>query len=540
MKTWTQAIFISLFLIIITNIAYYDSLNNSLFTLWDDQGYISLNEHIKQLNWDNIQWFFTHIQMHNYHPLTSISYAIDYYFWELDAWGYHFTNLLFHNANVIWFFVTAWLLFNIFQPKQRYHLLAAGLSALLFAIHPQHVESVAWASERKDVLFLFFTFPTLIAYIYYVRTQNYSYYFIALACFICALLSKPMAVTIPAILILIDIFPLQRTQLTKITLYAASYKEILLEKLAFIFLSLSMILIALLAQRIGGEQGNQEQLIGNEGIQLAGGAIQSLEQLSVAERLLNAANGLIHYITKLFIPLQLSPYYNLPEHFSFIAVAAVTAITLLCIYLWFQKQCFWLIGWLFYVGTLLPVIGIVQVGGQAAADRYAYLPLLPFYLIIGYFVAKYLFQYFNQKKQAYLLIISICTIFVIYNLVVLTQKQILVWRDDYSLWKQAYLYDSKNNKAAINLAVLYDRAGNIAATLHFYQAAIQAKPEVLSSYNYLAEFYVKHGQIDAALATYEKMDSKGLIHEKGSVAKTYFNMTMLYLQKNHLVLKKRN
>ncbi|MEK7989572.1 MAG: hypothetical protein VSS52_001065 [Thiotrichaceae bacterium] len=534
MKTWLQITLSSLFLIIITSFTYQSSLNNQLLTLWDDQGYITLNEHIKVLNWDTVYWFFTHIQMHNWHPLTSITYAIDYQFWKLDAWGYHFTNLLLHNANVIWFFITAWVLFNIYQPKQQYNLLAAVFSALLFAIHPQHIESVAWISERKDVLFLFFIFPTLLAYIYYVRTQYYFYYFIALICFICALLSKPMAVTLPAVLILIDIFPLQRTKLTKITLYAASYKKILLEKLAFIFLSLSTIIIALLAQRIGGEQAKQEQLFGNDDFQLAGGAIQSLEQFGIHERLLNAASSLIHYMTKLFFPLQLSPYYNLPEQFSFIPAIIVSIITLLCVYLWFQKHYVWLIAWLFYVGTLMPVIGIVQVGGQAAADRYAYFPLLAFYLILGYLIAKYLFQHLNQKKYSYFVIISVCYIFIVYSLMALTQKQILVWHNDYSLWKHVYLYDPKNSKAAVNLAILQERAGNNAAALHFYQAAIQAKPNLLLSYNYLAEFYVKHDKIDEALAIYEKMDEKGLIDEKGSVAKTYFNMAMLYLRQNQI------
>ncbi|MCV6637941.1 tetratricopeptide repeat protein [Candidatus Albibeggiatoa sp. nov. NOAA] len=534
MKTWAQATLTCFLLIIVTSITYQESLNNQLLTLWDDQGYVTNNEQIRTLNWDTIQWFFTHIQMHNWHPLTSISYAIDYQFWDLNAWGYHFTNVVFHSANVIWFFFAAWLLFNIYQPKNSYNLIAAGLSALLFAIHPQHVESVAWISERKDVLFLFFTFPTLIAYIYYVRTQHYFYYFIALACFICALLSKPMAVTLPAVLILIDIFPLQRTQLTHITLYAASYTKILLEKLLFIILSIGAVIVTLLAQRFGNEQDSQPQLLSDDGIQFAGGAIQSLEQLSIIERLLNASNSLVHYLTKLVFPLQLSPYYDLPDQFGIVPVFVVLAVSLLCLYLWFKKYYAGLIIWLFYVGTLIPVIGLVQVGGQAAADRYAYLPLLPFYLLMGYFFTKYLYQYFNQNKYVYLSIIAIVGILVIYNLSMLTQKQILVWRNDYSLWKHVYLYDPQNDKAAVNLAALYSRAGDMDAALHFYKTAIQAKPDVLANYNFLAEFYVKQGKVDDALVIYEMMDEKGLIHEKGSIAITYFNMAMLYLKKNQI------
>ncbi len=534
MKVWIQASLLSLILITITNIAYYESLNNQILTLWDDQGYITQNQQIRALHWDNIVWFFTHIQMHNWHPLTSISYAIDYHFWQLDAWGYHFTNLLIHNLNVIWFFFTAWLLFNIYQLKQTDNIIFAFFAALLFAIHPQHVESVAWLSERKDVLFLFFTFPTLIAYIYYVRSQNYYYYFIALACFICALLSKPMAITLPVILLLLDVFPLQRTKLTHIVIYPTSYRKIILEKLAFIFFSITSIIITLIAQRSGGDQGITVISANNSEIQLAGGAIQSLEQLSIIERLLNAANSLVHYLTKLFFPLQLSPYYALPEQFSLIPVFVVLAITLLCLYFWYQKYYISLIIWLFYVITLLPVIGMIQVGGQAAADRYTYLPLLAFYVIIGYFIGKYLFSSFKQKKYAISLTILVVSSLVIYNLVILTQKQVLIWRDDYSLWRQAYWYDDTNDKAAVNLAVLYEREGNNQAALFFYQAAIKAKPDVLASYNLLAEFYVRNNKIDDALAIYEKMDEKGLIDAKGLVAQTYFNMTMLYFNKNQL------
>lgn len=526
------SVLICLLLSTITSVTYIESLHNSLLTLWDDQGYVTRNEHIRALNWDTVYYFFTHIQMHNWHPLTSLSYALDYQLWELEAWGYHLTNLIFHNANVILFFITAWLLLNLYHKNNS--MLAAALAAALFAIHPQHVESVAWISERKDVLFLFFTFLTLIAYLYYVRRQKLFYYFLALLCFICALLSKPMAITLPAVLILMDVFPLQRTSLTVITLYAASYQKILLEKIPFFLLSFAAVIMTLLAQRIGGDAGEQVQLITEDGIKLAGGAIQSFEQLGMVERLLNAANSLLHYMTKLFFPVQLSPYYDMPSEFSIVPVIVVIGITALCVYAWYKKHYFWLIAWLFYVGTLLPVIGIIQVGGQAAADRYAYLPLLPFYLIIGYFAAQYIIRFIQQKKYLYFSMLALTIITILLNLSLLTQNQILVWRNDYSLWQHVYRYDFKNYRAAVNLAVLHERDKRPDMALYFYQSAVQTNPDVLSNYNYLANFYVKQGQIDNALAIYEQMDAKGLMNEKGAVATTYFNMAMLYLKKNQI------
>lgn len=264
-------------------------------------------------------------------------------------------------------------------------------------------------------------------------------------------------------------------------------------------------------------------------VPLAGGAIQSLEQLSLIERLLNASNSLIHYLTKLLFPLQLSHFYMMPTQFSIMPVFIVLAITGLCVYAWYKKYYLWLIVWLFYVGTLLPVIGLIQVGGQAAADRYVYLPILPFYLIIAYSLSSLFLSYFQAKKYLYVSIIAAFVISILASLHILTQKQVLIWRNDFTLWQHAYFYDQKNYRAAVNIAALYEREGQLDTALYFYQTATLARPDILSSYNRLAEFYVRLGEIDKALETYEIMDQNGLINEKGTVAKTYFNMAMLYL-----------
>ena len=312
----------------------------------------------------------------------------------------------------------------VLKPTDKKMMLAAGVAALLFGIHPQHVESVVWVAERKDVLCLFFILLAFISYIFYASKVQVTYYFITLLCFLLALLSKPMVVTFPVILLLIDIYPLKRT--------CTPYK-LILEKIPFFMLTVCFIILSLLAQ-------------------YQAGAMSSLESVNLLFRILNAFNSLIFYISKFFLPIHLSPFYPLQPsvfHYSMlIPVFSVSLITIVCAYFWTQKKYYWLITWLFYIVCLSPVIGIIQVGIQAAADRYVYLPTIPFYILLGIGFTQIV--YADKIKR----IFKIGTFLVLF-LIQLTQKQSTVWKNEVIFWTYILAYTPNNALAHNNLTVAY-------------------------------------------------------------------------------------
>lgn len=530
-------------LIIVTFTAYQASLTHNLLINWDDQGYVTNNPHIKELNWQSIHWMFTHFHMHNWHPLTLISYAVDYQLFGLEGGGYHLTNLIFHILNVIWFFFTGVVILHLSRltpsqstsPHALFPLMAAGLAASLLAIHPQHVESVVWVSERKDVLFLFFFFPAILSYIRYVHGRRWQWYVLSIIFFILAALSKPMSVSFPIILILLDIYPLRRTSFTAQQLYPASYYKLLWEKVPFIFISAGLVVLTFLAQKIGSHTG--EEIIHSmqfADLQLSGGALMSLESLNFTQRLLHVAESYIHYLSKLFFPFSFSPYYQMDWQFAIYPLFTLLAITVLTIYAWYKKQYYWLIIWLFYLITLLPVIGLVKIGGQAAADRYAYLPLLPIYLLLGAAVTHILFTVYHRQQVFFVAFILTAVLVIGVTLHTFTRQQVLIWRDDETLWQHALSLDPFNYRAMTNLGQLKERQGDIGQAIRYYRAAISSvisptDPGQLHPYNALAELYLRHQYFAEGLAMYEMMEKKGLNADSGEdIDNIYANMAIIY------------
>jgi len=257
---WFKITIVILVLFGITLIAYKDALKGGL--VWDAGGYLIDNPYIMALSWDNIKWMFSTFYMYNWHPLTWLSYALDY--WLYGAiWGVALTNIILHCVNTILVFIFALFLIcahrqqgTLFKDINNQDFVSALVAALLFGIHPQHVESVAWLAERKDVLCLFFVLLTFIFYMVYARLEvsrkRIIYYWVTLACFVMALLSKPMAVTIPFLLILGDFYPLKRVSLKDIgnisRINWSLIKKLFLDKLPFVFLSLVLMAITLFAQ----------------------------------------------------------------------------------------------------------------------------------------------------------------------------------------------------------------------------------------------------------------------------------------------------
>jgi hypothetical protein len=476
--------------------AYHNALNNGFVATWDTGYYVIGNANIKALNWENTQWMFTHFYMANWHPLTWLSHALDYAWFGLEPWGHHLVSLIIHGFNTILIFVLVIVFFSLKPEWGRVNnkiLLAAGVAALLFGIHPQHVESVVWVAERKDVLCLFFILLALLFYGFYnaARTTKagFFWYLSALLCFVLALLAKPMAVTLPVILILMDVYPLNRTSLTASSSPRdsdrVSYKILVIEKIPFFLLTLFSVIMTLMAQHHAG-------------------AVASIEGLGMEMRLLNAFNSLIFYISKFIFPLGLSPYYPFPSYRSFheyypslIPVFACFFITFVCGYLWYKKKYYWLITWIFYLVTLSPVIGIIQVGNQAAADRYVYLPTIPFYILIGMGIANLLYAEKVRKVLKLGTVIGFLLIAVM--LVQLTQKQSLVWKNDIVFWTHIVAHAPTNAFTQFSLGDAYLGEEQYEKAIEHYHFALSMEPGNKWRYENLSIAYIKRSRLPEAL-----------------------------------------
>jgi hypothetical protein len=454
--------------------AYHNALNNGFVASWDTGFYVIGNPNIKALNWENIQWMFTSFYIANWHPLTWLSHALDYAWFGLDPWGHHLVSLIIHGFNTVLLFVLVIVLMSSANNKT---LLAAGCAAILFGIHPQHVESVVWIAERKDVLCLFFILLALLSYVFYNATRHLSWYLSALICFVLALLSKPMAVTFPVILILMDVYPLNRTHLTGSS-QPENFSLLLIEKAPFFILTFFSVTLTLIAQHHGG-------------------AVASIEGLSIEMRLLNAFNSLIFYISKFIFPVALSPYYPFPSSQNLIPVIACFFITFLCGYLWYKKKYYWLITWLFYLVTLSPVIGIIQVGNQAAADRYVYLPTIPFYILLGIGIAKLLYAEKIGKLLKLGTVISFLLLSVV--LVQLTQKQSLVWKNDVIFWNYIAAYTPTSPSVQFYLGNAYLKEGEYEKAVEHYHLALSLEPRNKWWYENLSIAYIKLNRLEEAL-----------------------------------------
>ncbi|RKZ76303.1 MAG: hypothetical protein DRR19_28730 [Candidatus Parabeggiatoa sp. nov. 1] len=483
----------------ITFLAYYPALNNG-FQTWDTRSYVIDNPNIKALTWENIQWMFTSFHMSNWHPLTWLSHAIDYAWFGLNPWGHHFVSLVIHSLNTILLFMLVIVLISfkpsadksssgLFARIDNKTLLAASVAAILFGIHPQHVESVVWVAERKDVLCLFFILLALLSYVFYnaAHTINarFGWYLSTLLCFVLALLAKPMAVTFPVILLLMDVYPLNRTRLSTSHQHnSVSYKRLVVEKIPFFMLTLFSATITFLAQHQGG-------------------SISALEYMGIQIRLLNAFNSLIFYLSKFIFPIGLSPFYPYPSYSSFheyypslIPVIAFFLITFVCGYLWTKKKYYWLMAWLFYLVTLSPVIGIIQVGAQAAADRYVYLPTIPFYILIGIGIARLLY---NQTRKVIKWGVFISFLFIGVIFVQLTQKQTVIWKNDWIFWNYIAAYAPDAPLPHYKLGVICSENGQYEKAIEYYHLAISKDPNNYMWYANLPMAYIDLNRLQEAL-----------------------------------------
>lgn len=466
--------YLSLLLIVITFIVYLELGNNKFIDQYDDFEYIIQNQHIqKPLNMQTLKWAFFSSHSSNWHPLTWLSHSLDYHFFGLNPGAHHFISLLLHIFNTILLF----LLFYILTKSKT----KSFLIALFFAIHPMHVESVAWASERKDVLSMFFFLLSLISYSKYSAKNNRKYYYITLVMIICSLMSKPMMVTAPLILLLFDFYPLKRFNHSGFLSHQNVY--ILIEKLPFFVLSIITGIITIYAQS-------------------ADNAVVSLHKIPLFIRISNALLSYWLYIVKTIAPYNLSPYYPHPDYFPvwqtciiffFIALFSFYSLRM------FKKHPFILWGWSWFIITLLPVIGIVQVGSQAMADRYAYISQLGLWIII---IWSFDLLKLPQKTKN---IIAICIILVLSVFYIIqTKAQISHWYDSESLFRYALTQNSDNFAAHYILGMSLSDKDNYNEAIYHFKEAEKIIPNSTKLLNSMALAYNKSGMTKHAIAINKK------------------------------------
>jgi len=531
-KTRHTEYFLAGIVSLITFLLYLPCLRNG-FLIWDDRDYVTNNPMIRSINLELIKSAFFEFHASNWHPLTWISHAMDYAIWGLDPVGHHLGNVILHTLNTALVVIVTIRLIELYRYrtvtnetalwlKERGIMITGSISGLLFGLHPIHVESVAWVAERKDLLCALFFLMSILAYLKYVNGKSHTIrydtaraghfnilYFLSLGLFMLALLSKPMAVSLPFVLLIIDWYPSNRIFSVK------SFGAVLIEKLPFILLSLGSSVLTTLAQK-------------------GGGAIVSFEAVPLSSRMLVANKSLVVYLLKIMLPTNLMPYYPYPSDASlfslkYLSLIILTLLIMATCIVAARKQKLLLSVWGCYVVTLIPVLGVVQVGGQAMADRYAYLPSLGPFLTVGLAVA-WVWGRADNSLIGRSLIKAIGTTFAVFLLITLgylTIRQMRLWENDFTLWSYA-IAKSVPEKAAFvyrNRAQAFSYSGQFVMAINDYSTAIALNPSSCSAYLNRGMAYNELGQFDRAIADfdktiaicpsyYEAYNNKGMVYGK--------------------------
>jgi tetratricopeptide (TPR) repeat protein len=490
----------SCLLLAIGTAAIYSSVARHPFVDFDDQYYVTQNEHVQSgLSWQAFIWSFNAGYAQNWHPLTWLSHALDCQLYGLNPAGHHLTNVLFHTLNVVILFL---LLLWATGAMGRSVLVAA-----LFALHPLNVESVAWVAERKNVLSTLFFLLALGAYGGYARNPNLKRYLALTGLFALGLAAKPMVITLPFVLLLLDFWPLyrikgwpplaplkrtgrkdgplrsdSRTSELESSFAQASFTQLVQEKLPLLALCVGSAVLTVIAQRTV--------------------SIRSLEQFPMGIRLENTICAYALYVWKAFFPVRLAPFYPYSGQGFAIWQLGTAALFLAATSALVWKQRFarrYLVtGWLWYLGTLVPVIGLVQVGGQAMADRYAYVPLLGIFVMLVWGAADW-----ADRKQINFQLRKATAVIILGVLSFLTWRQIGYWRSEYDLWSHDLEVAPDNPLAISNLGDALNKMGRAEEALPLLEKSAKLLPRDPVRHGNLAVGLVGCDRLQDAIPEYE-------------------------------------
>lgn len=472
---------INTFLCVSILLTYYQVFHFD-FIAYDTLVYVTNNTIVQAgISINNIRWALNSSFFSNWHPLTWISYMIDMELWGLNPVGFHATNLLLHTCNSL-------LLFKILQ-KTTNKLWESGFVAGLFALHPMHIESVAWIAERKDVLSAFFFFLAILSYIKYVKNQTLFTYTLTLVSFFLAIMSKSMVVTFPAVLLLLDYWPLRRFKPNSPSNRHCTdskkteknhYQSIILEKIPFFILAAIGSQLTLLAQHNN---------------------LTPLEGLPLTTRLASALTSYPAYIEKTFWPVKLGilyPHHGMPNLLQLLgAILILLTITFFFIQ-WRHARPWLIVGWLWFLGTLLPVIGIIHVGHHFIADRYTYIPHVGVFIIIAWGISEICKTLFPKHN---IFVIIACCLLIASS--AQSWQQLKYWENDQTLWTRTLEITHNNYIAENNLGTaLLNNNFPDKAQQHFQRAIIINK-YYAEAYSNLAFAQARQGQFDKSINNYQ-------------------------------------
>jgi protein O-mannosyl-transferase len=458
------------------------------FLNYDDPDYVMDNPVVKQgLTAAGVKWAFG-FHASNWHPLTWLSHMADCTLFDLNPGAHHFINVLLHAANAALLFILLRRLTNRLWP--------CALVAALFACHPLRVESVAWVSERKDVLCAFFWLLALLAYAKRdaccvmrepragsarITHQASRFYWLAFLFFAFALLSKPMAVTLPFVLLLLDYWPLG--EIRKQKLETGNLARLIIEKIPFFVLSEVSCGLTFFAQKNGE-------------------AVVSLARFPLSLRLENVPVAMVGYLRQSFWPSGLCAIYPMPDKIApwLVALSVVILVVVSAVaYGWRRSRPYFLIGWLWFLATLIPVIGLVQVGGQAMADRYTYLPSIGLFIALVFLAADFLKQF--QMPMA---IQFGCCAAILAAFICVTEHQLQFWRDSETLFRRAVVVTSNNTIALINLGAALESQGRLEEALKAFREAENSGRRRYEIHGNLGDVLSRFGRHEEARAEYER------------------------------------
>jgi len=473
-------------------IAFGQTLHHD-FVNYDDGPYVYSNPRIASgLSLANLLWAFTHVHSANWHPLTTISHMLDCQLYDLQPWGHHLTNILLHAAAVILlFFALRELTINSrarpsAAPKatngpavRPYQVWASAFVAAVFAIHPPRVESVAWVAERKDVLSGVFFMLTLLAYARYARSDRFSFgrYTTVLVLFALGLMCKPTLVTLPFVLLLLDYWPLRRVRDQWSVI-----RRLILEKIPLFVLSAASCVATILAQKE---------------------AFAPTRAVPLQERLANAVVAYVEYLGQAIYPAHLAVLYPYPEgglSVAEVVLALLVLVTMSVIFfVWRKTYPFALTGWLWFVGMLVPMIGIVQVGSQPRADRYTYLPEIGLYILVTW-GAMELLKNWRYKRE----VLAIAALVIVGVFVTLSYFQTSYWLNNETLWRHTVDVTSRNYIAENNLAGTLLERGQLNDAMAHYREALEIKPDVAEVQSNLGNALLREGNVEEAIVHLQK------------------------------------
>lgn len=462
-------------LLVLAVLALYNPIVHNAFINVDDNGYVTENQHVHAgLTWTTVRWAMTTFACENWHPLTWLSHALDWELFGQNAAGHHYMSALLHSINAV-------LLFLLLESATGFTW-RSFIVAALFGVHPVNVESVAWVAERKTVLSMIFFLLALMAYGWYAERPSLRRYGSVALLFACGLMAKPQVVTFPCVLLLWDYWPLRRFGSAdphgEPSRFApVSVRLLLLEKVPLLFLSAADALLTVRAQH--------------------NAVHEAMSQYSFPMRLANALVAYTRYVGHAIWPVRLSPAYShlgggVPFWQILASGAFLLSVSVLALA---SKKRYLLVGWLWFLGILVPMIGVIQVGDQAMADRYAYIPFIGLFWMATWGVAE-LAQSWHVSSRW----LAVPACLVIVGAAALTPRQVTYWHDSETLWRYALRVTDHNFIAHSYLAAVLTKEDRHEEAMSEYLQGEGLHPYPLTQIVYFADYELRHGHVSGAIA----------------------------------------